>query len=345
MTANHVLATCALLAAIALGGVASCGNDLSPGEQRRPIVIEAAAGRGGAAGEANTDEPMAGTGGSEGGAPNDAILSDALGRACEGSEDCPSELACLSDTSYALAYGSPPGGVCSFDCDEAPLDCAALGGRCVSFAARSFCMQRCAFGRGEKCQGRYDFACEPTYRYVEVACDVDADCGSSAVCRGGSCYVVYPVCLPRCNGSADCPAPTACDPVSGECVDEAPSGAPVGAACDPAATRDECRGVCLATGSSAEGRCHEFCTLGVSGGCGTDSDCVLVLDSAPGSAPGDVGACATRCSCDNPCAHGLDCVSLEGSASDTDGYCAVPSAAQPALDCGTHGLGGAPSSP
>jgi len=335
---QDALATCSLLAAAGIGGVAGCGNDLSPSDPRRPIVIEPAAAQGGAADQGGA----AGAGGAEGGAsgaPSDSMLADALGRACGGSEDCPSELTCLSDTSYALAYGSPPGGVCSFDCDDSALDCAAVGGRCVDFAGSSFCMQRCAFGRVDKCHGRDDFACEPTYRHVEVSCDVDDDCGSSAVCRNGDCHIVYPLCLPRCNGSADCPAPTACDPVSGECVDTAPSGNPVGSACDPSASRDECRGVCLASGSDTEGRCHEFCTLGVSGGCGADADCVLVLDSAPGSAPGDIGACATRCSCDAPCADGLACVSLEGSASDTAGYC---SSATATLDC-TGGRGGAPA--
>lgn len=331
-----------LLALLAMA--AGCGNDVSSNDPRRPLVIEAAAGRGGAAGETSTGESTAGAGGWDGGAsgaPTDSLLADALGRACDAPDECPSGLTCLSDTSNALAGGSPPGGVCTLDCHDTSLECDALGGRCVAFPHRSFCMQRCSFGSAPKCHGRDDFACEPTYRRVEVACDVDSDCGASAVCRSGDCHVVYPLCLPRCNGSDDCPAPAACDPVSGECVAEPRTGEPLGALCDPSSSDDECRGVCLPDSSGAGDRCHEFCTLSASGACDADADCVLTLDSAPGSGPGDVGACATRCSCDDACDFGLDCVSLEGPAT---GYCAVPSAERPALDC-TGGLGGAPAGP
>ncbi|HEY6729105.1 MAG TPA: hypothetical protein VI197_34080 [Polyangiaceae bacterium] len=321
---------------------AGCGNDVSTSDPRRPLVIEAAAGRGGAAGESSTDNPAAGAGGSEGGAsgaPSDSLLADALGRACDDDHACPSGLSCLTDNSNALAGGSPPGGVCTLDCKEASLECDALGGRCLAFANRSFCMQRCSFGSDPKCHGRDDFACEPTYRQVEVACDVDGDCGASAVCRSGACYLVYPLCLPRCNGSADCPAPAVCDPVSGECVAEAPSGKALGAMCDPTSSEDECRGVCLPGSGTSGERCHEFCTLGASDACGAGADCVLTLDSAPGSASGDVGACAKRCSCDAACDFGLECVSLEGSGA---GYCAVSSTERPVLECPISGFGGAP---
>lgn len=285
--------------ALATSVTAACGDDRSSESQLHPGIIEPSAGQAGETGSSSggTSSPPGGMGGEGGAAGGEAdtgwieTAASALGSACKQPSDCPRGLTCLSDTSEALDQGSPPGGVCTFDCNRDELSCSDLGGRCLDIGKSPYCMQSCAFGPHAKCHGRHDFACEPTYRKVDVRCDVDSDCASSAVCRNGSCYLVYPLCLPRCNADSDCPRASFCDPVSGECVATEPTGKSLGAACSLAATPDECRGICLPTGSATEGRCQEFCTLGAEPACGDDASCLLGLDSQAEASDGDQGLC------------------------------------------------------
>lgn len=312
-------------ALLALGG---CGDDRRTPAVDQAGVIEPAQG-GGAAGGAGSPGSGGAAGASGGGVSS--MEPGSLGLPCDDQEDCAGGLSCLSSVSNSLDLGSPPGGLCTRSCDDDPSRCNELGGRCLDIGGNSFCVQSCAFGPGAKCHGRRDFACEPTYRSVDVACDVDADCGAQAVCRGGACQLVVPLCLPRCNGPADCPDRAHCDPVSGECVREAPEGDPVGAECSVEA--DTCRGLCT-------GRCTEFCTLGAEGACGPGAACVLTLGSIPSSAPGDQGACAALCNCNDDCDFGLSCLPLAEPVDTHVGHCGVPTASDAPLDCGNGGAGG-----
>ena len=148
-----------------LGAAVGCGNDRSPSEVTRPTVIEPSTHQGGAAGAGAANEPTAGAGGASGatgasGASNDALeaeAAEALGRSCAVQSACPGELTCLTDTSHALEQDSPPGGVCTLECDQDSVACERLGGRCLAFGNQVYCMRRCAFGGATKCDGRTAF--------------------------------------------------------------------------------------------------------------------------------------------------------------------------------------------
>ncbi len=289
-----------ILSSLSIQLSASCGNDHKPAPNPYPqggIIEPAAGGAGGGAGaqgfagEGGDSANEGGASASEGGAPGTSEAARAVGQPCQAAEDCPAPLTCLTPTSNALESGSPPGGLCTLDCTGSPQHCRELDAHCIDFGPRSYCVEACSFGApaaatSPKCHDRSDFACEPTYRRVDVLCDTDSDCGADAVCRNGSCHLVHPRCLPRCNGPHDCAELTYCHPVSGECVLEEPTGLPIGAECTPGSQPDPCRGICL------DGRCTEFCTLGAAPACGDGAACVLTLASAPGSSDGDQGACA-----------------------------------------------------
>lgn len=242
-----------------------------------------------------------------------------LGIACESNRDCPSGLTCLSSASDDFFGGGPAHGFCTFECAAAgePAtagdgDCQRYdsGSLCRSFGEVSYCVQRCTFGSSTaKCQGRDDVVCDVVLHETSASCRTDADCDIGDSCQSGTCFRTPQVCLPRCNSELDCPAGRFCDPASGACVDEEPTGKRFGESCDPNASEDECAGFC------DEGVCYEKCILLSYPACGSTSeeeataDCLwLPYSNLSG---GDVGLCGQLCDCSDDCRGDFDCVQLE----------------------------------
>jgi hypothetical protein len=305
------------------GSVGGCGNDATQPAAKSGVIEPSPAGSVAGAG-AGGESPIAQAGAGDGGAATDgpALQAQAIGQPCSDATDCPTPLTCLRSTVEEGA-GAPPGGLCTLPCSEHDA-CTEYRARCIDFAGAAYCVESCEYKARTKCHSRQDFACEPTYRRVDVSCDVDSDCAQNAVCRSGTCFLVIPVCLPRCRDSGDCPDTRYCDPVSGECVSQAPIGDPVATPCAADAGTSTCRGLCLRSEGDGQARCTEFCRLGTPDACGADAACLLTLGTAGGSTPGDQGACARLCSCNSDCPSGMSCLPIAAFDSEYRGYCAVP---------------------
>ena len=294
-------------------------------------------------------------------------LSSEIGAACESDQDCQTGLECLTSRSESLTEGGPSHGFCSFRCGDEQTLVADADAECKKLDPNSlchyfdpdtaYCVQRCTFGNTDKCQGRSDVVCDLVIHEAPggaVSCTSNDDCDIDDQCLAtseggteGTCFAIPQVCLPRCNTDQDCTPGRFCDPRSGECIDDEPTGKPFDEPCDPDAEVDECAGSC-----ASDGICIQKCVLGAYPACGSTSttnatgDCLFF--AYQNTAQGDVGLCGALCDCTDDCRGDLECVQFDTMEGPYEylgrkGYCGVKGADSVVLDSceGTGGMGGA----
>lgn len=301
----------------------------------------------------------ASSGGTAGAPPG---LPGGLGDRCDTAETCLDGLTCLAADAEedSLIVGTPPAGLCTLAC-ETQDDCTFVDRRsaCVDFGRTSYCVQACEFGtqpaEANKCYLRPELSCQPLGVATGVSCSEDADCrGDGALveaygdavplCFEGECSIL-PVCLPRCNSDFDCPEGRFCDPATGECSRDVPSGKAVGEPCDPTET-GECRGICVEL-PDGSGECEENCTVGAQGGCGfADASEAPVrceffaFDLGREMGGQDEGSCATLCDCDAACPGEQLCFAFDDL--PTAGLClGAGDVGESLSECPDSGEGGA----
>lgn len=275
-----------------------------------------------------------------------------FGRPCERAEDCGVDLLCLTAASRTLSHGGPPGGLCTVACNQDPTLCAmyAENARCVNFGSTSYCLEVCDYGSSRpgafdatKCHGRTDFACTPSWVTTGEACASAEDCEAGERCSG-TCLRDEPTCMPRCNSDSDCDTGLFCDPRSGECVGELPSGRRLAERCNISMAEDPCRGSCGMIERSEGGRCDEACTLGAYPSCGVVPEppnvgCAIPVNERAGF--GDLGYCALLCDCTADCPDQMVCVVAELDYLQRPGFCKSPEAGDRIRSsCGSGGAGG-----
>lgn len=245
-------------------------------------------------------------GGSGGMVPVDTGLGDP----CEDDSDCENGWTCIPpdepsfqiDTEGTLA--NFPNGICTKQCVDA-YDCWEDDewSVCLGFTQDvGYCMPFCIPGNEiVECGGRTDMVCGliPTGEDGASTCTASADCGQNQICAGG-CVGVFPVCLPNCATDAHCADGYFCDPASGTCVEDEPSGGAVGEACSD---DTDC-----ASSFCAEGICTRSCTFGVDAACGADGACFPAFDVTTDA--GDFGRCWSLCDCSDDCANDT-CLSFQ----------------------------------
>lgn len=275
-----------------------------------------------------------------------------FGRPCERAEDCGGDLLCLTSASHTLSQGGPPGGLCTVACNQDPSICGmhAEDARCVNFGTTSYCLEVCDYGSKlpgafdpGKCHGRTDFACSPSWVSTGEPCERVEDCEVGERCEG-TCLRDVPTCMPRCNSDTDCDG-LFCDPRSGECVAELPSGRRLTERCNISTEYDPCRGSCGLIERSEGGRCDEACTLGAYPSCGVVPEppnvgCAIAVNDKAGF--GDLGYCALLCDCTADCPDQMVCVVAELDYLQRPGFCKSPEAGDRIRSsCGSGGAAGA----
>lgn len=339
----------------AAGGIACSDNEAT-------LPPDGAGGTKATGGSGNNGGGGSSTTGSVGGGGSG---NSQIGTECESNKDCATGLECLTSRSKSLTVGGPAHGFCTFVCGEADTTPSDADAECQKVDRNSlchyfddntaFCVQRCTFGVSQKCQGRDDVACDVVLHEAPgaIRCQSDDDCDIGDGClvenegdTEGVCYSVPQVCLPRCNSDNDCPADRFCDPRSGECMDDEPTGKRFDEPCDPDAEVDECAGFC-----ASDGFCVEKCILGSYPACGSTSNTEATGDcffrAFQDTDDGDVGLCGGLCDCNADCRGGLDCVQIANDEGPFEyrgrsGYCAPSSTGDVILEeCdGTGGTGG-----
>jgi hypothetical protein len=217
-----------------------------------------------------------------------------LGANCEDDGDCREGFSCLTSGSTGINGEGPSSGLCVLDCsrDEDVCALADAGTKCVVLDDRgttstaddaAFCLPTCKLGdpavNDDKCRGRIDLVC------------------SEDTAGTGLGY-----CRPACRSDIDCGA-RHCDLRTGLCGDDAPSGDPIGSACDPG--MPQCAGGCIDHGASYA-ECSGVCRFGTPG-CGQDTsggppyDYYCYLDPSGKGGEGDLGYCSRVCDCDDDC--------------------------------------------
>lgn len=251
------------------------------------------------------------------------VMDGALGAPCDAVTDCMAGLTCIQASSKALGGRGPAGGLCTASCSE-DSDCAvwAVPGfpvqpACESVGGSLLCLEGCLNGVEDsppQCHQRGDFACQKSGRPPPpLASETPGEC------------------IPLCGFDAQCGA-RHCNPALGLCQDEAITGDPIGASCDPDASQPTCAGFCDpgaagegGDGSSSGGEilpvevfpvgppfCSQRCVVDGPIGCGwsgkgTPTASCSAVDSTHG--PNDVGLCQQLCNCDADClASGYVCV-------------------------------------
>lgn len=297
-------------------GLASCGSDTSvaddtssgaagsgSGSTAGASGASGASGSAGAAGGGNGGSGATGGtagvgsggagsdgGGAGGGASGSGgtALSTYLGRACESDNDCDG-LHCVTQDGDEW-YGSPVGGYCTLECDGGGVAaCEAAGGKCIpGYVAHPSvtepCLLTCPDER-EPLSGEFDPAL--CHGRQELACT------TAGACR------------PQCHSDAECGS-RSCSLDTGLCMDEPPTGLPIGSECVEQIP-DDCDGWCI------KGICTADCTWGTArrpGGCGSepsgpqDAACVSRLVGGwETTSWGDIGLCAQLCDCASDCRH------------------------------------------
>jgi hypothetical protein len=245
----------------------------------------------------------------------------------------------------------------------------APGAICVEFPdAQAYCIESCTLGVGgePKCSEREEFGCGILGVVPgNGACLESTDCPTGQLCVDGVCNEAITACIPICGGDYNCGEGQFCDYLSGFCVTEAPTGLPIGAACDPTAAVDPCSGFCTAV-SDTQGMCSADCTANTSGsGCGFNGTAAAqaVCTWVPAYAdPADIGVgdtmfCGPMCDCNGECAlEGWGCFAADpilGTGATEffgrEGLCAPIAATETLEDtlgaCPDTGAGGAGGEP
>ena len=317
-------------------------------------ALGATLGSGGSGGGILGGGGSSGKGGSSGsGGKGGSVVTSMLGAACDADVDCDDDrLTCLK--SDGLADGSgPPKGLCTLNCttDGACLEFSD-NAYCVELEQdNSFCFEGCVTGTaGEpKCHQRSEFACSLLGLFEGTTeCEDSGECGANQLCSNdGVCGDIVTGCLPTCGGDFDCGQNQYCDFASGFCVDTKPTGRPIGAACNPKATTEQCDGFCVETNDAGtQGKCEAFCSLSQGLiGCGWDGTgqaeaaCLFgTILSPPGDyGNGDLGICGKLCDCNDQCEIPDEfCIDdLDGAVSaiwGRNGYCRTLDAGESASD-------------
>lgn len=148
---------------------------------------------------------------------------------------------CVTDQADFGFEGMLPGGMCTARCDEGSNVCGATGG-CVPFEFESgeeahYCFDTCFYSEAvEKCGESINRVC--------LLLDFESGLG---------------VCIPKCFSDAECDGGY-CDPYTGSCVDEPPTGAVDGSECD--VPEDCLGGICLRLTAEDEfGTCISECSV------------------------------------------------------------------------------------
>lgn len=277
------------------------------------VAVGGAAGSAGVAGSGG----VGGAAGSAGAGGTGPDPLEQLGARCTTNDDC-GGLTCITPTGEGWDGASPAKGYCTRECTDDPSVCGA-GNPCQQIATNpfnlSYCLLGCTAGAiplgsnepfpATHCRGRVELACQPNDNLEGCwpMCVTDADCGSLS-----------------------------CDFSTGLCG-TAPTGDPIGAACDP--HLNSCAGVCLLLNLGDEtGICSGVCTLGtagIPGTCGSnpvpgslqDTMCVLPYVT---SGIGDAGLCAQTCNCTADCSSTAKCVEVDAQVAQATlrpGVCSV----------------------
>jgi hypothetical protein len=221
-----------------------------------------------------------------------------LGAACAVDADCGYGFSCWSNAARLGFPGGPANGYCTLRCTLAD-DCLHVdpGAACrpVDGTDDGICLRGC-------------LSKDPMPNELKCLDRTDVICWSTAV-LGLAPFDPFArqqgFCQPACGSDADCPEGF-CDLPSGNCVDEPPAGAAIGAGC---AVDADCRGGVCATPVGGASFCTASCVYGTLG-CGfADSDterdavCAAPYLTAGGSSEGlgDVGSCLETCDATTPC--------------------------------------------
>lgn len=221
-----------------------------------------------------------------------------LGAACAVDADCGYGFSCWSNAARLGFPGGPANGYCTLQCTLAD-DCQHVdpGAACrvIDGTDDGICLRGCLskdpMPNELKCLDRTDVICWSTAALGLAPFDPFAR-------QQGFCQ-------PACGSDADCPGGF-CDLLSGNCADEPPAGAAIGAGC---AVDADCRGGVCATPIGGASFCTASCVYGTLG-CGFgDSDterdavCAAPYLAAGGSSEGlgDVGSCLETCDATTPC--------------------------------------------
>lgn len=291
------------------------GGDDGTGGTDATTGGRATSGGSGSGGETASGGSNAGSPGT-GGTPSTPGAT--LGQDCVSDESC-GDLQCL----FAEESGVP-NGLCTTGCLE-DADCPS-GGVCLAFTAddgtpAGLCLEGCTPGDpavGEvKCHNRNEMTCSLLYLTTGATCSDDADCeGDGELCDvDGNCRRPSNACYPMCGSDLDCPDEMFCDPGSGACVDEEPTGDPVGETCDPEAEEDTCLGRCVTVvdenDEALASQCTADCKFLAEGQCGwtdmTEPAPAVCFPRGDTTGEGDQGFCVTLCDCDADCAGDQKC--------------------------------------
>jgi hypothetical protein len=260
---------------------------------------------GSGSGNGGTSSGSGGSGGGGGGTSNAGtsgmgsgpLFPGVVGSPCATDADCAgAPVVCVQESSNTeFQFGGPQDGYCSLPC-TANADCTAIDGDAACNTGLGYCLALCQPGVGAtlvKCgAGRAQY-CFPI-----------SDDGSIGAC------------LPGCTSDAAC-AGRFCDPgLPGLCVDEAPPGGAVGAACTVATQVADCAsGLCLEYADPNDSTvtvatfCSANCTAGVANGCGFDAVSGGTRQAAcfeprfSDGGVGDIGVCFPLCDTTADCAQ------------------------------------------
>jgi hypothetical protein len=254
------------------------------------------------------------------------VTSATVGSPCSSDAYCRSwtgepDLRCYPSTSNefpGLAFnsaGGPAGGYCSRPCSpDAPC---GRDSECVALSPQlSLCLADC------RLSGVSNFRGDPECRTsLPIASDATPGTGPYPEPGPQACIplsVFMPddlramllsnrgVCMPLCAGDEDCGGTRHCDPSSGLCVDEPPSGGDIGAACKVESAVDDCKSsFCLPyVEGDPDGICTAPCAY-LADGCGSrlDSPRPMAACFASSESPnaGALGLCWPLCDVDADC--------------------------------------------